>query len=95
MGFNPYFHSAPFIHEELSGNAVVSKIHKSVDYVYFYGAGASSESLKDIIHDGLKPCFQTRSDQRGPRSCSKCLFYLYRRTGHYVYFRNGVEQLFF
>ena len=58
MGFNPYFHSAPFMHEELSGNGVVSTIHGSVDFVYFYGAGASSESLKDIIHDGLKRVFK-------------------------------------
>ena len=57
MGFNPYFHSAPFIREELSSNAVVSNINGSVDFVYFYGAGASSESLKDIIHDGLKQVF--------------------------------------
>jgi len=53
MGFNPYFHSAPFIEEELGSNAVVCSIQNSVDYVYFYGAGASSESLKDIIKDGL------------------------------------------
>ena len=58
MGFNPYFHSAPFIHEELGGNGVVSSIHGNVDFVYFYGAGASSESLKDIIHDGLKRVFK-------------------------------------
>ena len=57
MGFNPYFHSAPFIHEELSSNGVVSNLHGSVDFVYFYGAGASSESLTDIIHDGLKRVF--------------------------------------
>lgn len=54
MGFNPYFHSAPFIHEELGGNATVAKIKGDIDYVYFYGAGASSESLKDIIKDGLQ-----------------------------------------
>ena len=54
MGFNPYFHSAPFIEEELGGNAVIRRIINSVDYVYFYGAGASSESLKDIIKDGLQ-----------------------------------------
>ena len=54
MGFNPYFHSAPFIEEELGSNAVVRSIKSSVDYVYFYGAGASSESLKDIIKDGLQ-----------------------------------------
>src|SRR6056300_1558590 len=54
MGFNPYFHSAPFIKEELGSNAVVRRIKNSVDYIYFYGAGASSESLKDIIKDGLQ-----------------------------------------
>ena len=54
MGFNPYFHSASFIEEELSGNEVVSEIREKVDFVYFYGAGASSETLKDIVKDGLE-----------------------------------------
>ena len=54
MGFNPYFHSASFINEELSENEVVKTIHSQVEFVYFYGAGASSESLKDIVKDGLQ-----------------------------------------
>lgn len=54
MGFNPYFHSASFIHEELSENKVVKTICNEVEFVYFYGAGASSESLKDIVKDGLQ-----------------------------------------
>ncbi len=54
MGFNPYFHSASFIHEELSENEVVKTIYSQVEFVYFYGAGASSESLKDIVKDGLQ-----------------------------------------
>lgn len=54
MGFNPYFHSAPFIEEELGGNSTMAKIKNQVDFVYFYGAGASSESLKDIVKEGLK-----------------------------------------
>ncbi|MEY2970519.1 MAG: hypothetical protein RLZZ599_892 [Bacteroidota bacterium] len=53
MGFNPYFHTAPFIQEELESNSVIAEIKTRVDYVYFYGAGSSSESLKDIIKDGL------------------------------------------
>lgn len=53
MGFNPYFHSAPFIEEELGSNEVVLKIKSKVEHIYFYGAGASSESLKDIVKDGL------------------------------------------
>ncbi len=54
MGFNPYFHSASFINEELSENEMVKTIYNQVKYVYFYGAGASSESLKDIVKDGLQ-----------------------------------------
>jgi N-acetylglucosamine kinase-like BadF-type ATPase len=54
MGFNPYFHSASFINEELSENEVVKTIRTQVEFVYFYGAGASSESLKDIVKDGLQ-----------------------------------------
>ena len=53
MGFNPYFHSAPFIEEELGSNEVIRQIKDRVDFVYFYGAGASSETLKDIVRDGL------------------------------------------
>ena len=54
MGFNPYFHSASFIKEELSENEVVKVIKNRVEFVYFYGAGASSESLKDIVKEGLQ-----------------------------------------
>ena len=54
MGFNPYFHSAAFIYEELSDNAAFKAVGSAIEFVYFYGAGASSESLKDIIKDGLK-----------------------------------------
>ena len=54
MGFNPYFHSASFIHEELSEHDVVKTICNEVEFVYFYGAGASSESLQDIVKDGLQ-----------------------------------------
>lgn len=53
MGFNPYFHSAPFIEEELGNNATVKALRSKIEHIYFYGAGASSESLKDIIKDGL------------------------------------------
>lgn len=54
MGFNPYFHSATFIYEELSDNAAFKAVGETIEFVYFYGAGASSESLKDIIKDGLQ-----------------------------------------
>ena len=54
MGFNPYFHSASFIHEELSEHHVVKTICNEVEFVYFYGAGASSESLQDIVKEGLE-----------------------------------------
>ena len=54
MGFNPYFHSATFIYEELSDNDAFKAVGSTIEFVYFYGAGASSESLKDIIKDGLQ-----------------------------------------
>jgi len=57
MGFNPFFHSAEFIQEELSSDLKIREIVGSVEQIYFYGAGCSSEELKDIIKEGLHRVF--------------------------------------
>ena len=57
MGFNPYFHSADFIGETLSNHAEISKISKTVEQVWFYGAGCSSKDLNKIVFNGLKSVF--------------------------------------
>ncbi|MDE0985973.1 MAG: ATPase [Schleiferiaceae bacterium] len=57
MGFNPYFHSASFIEEELVENEAIIKLRAKIAFVYFYGAGASSEGLQDIVKDGLTKVF--------------------------------------
>lgn len=57
MGFNPYFHSANFIRQTLLKHPEIFKIKESVDQVWFYGAGCSSESLNKIVFTGLTSVF--------------------------------------
>ncbi|GAB5556250.1 MAG: ATPase [Schleiferiaceae bacterium] len=57
MGFNPFFHSAEFIQEELSNDLKINEIIGKVEQIYFYGAGCSSDELKAIIKDGLQRVF--------------------------------------
>ena len=58
MGFNPYFHSANFISQTLLKHPEIRQIKESVDQVWFYGAGCSSESLNKIVFHGLTSVFQ-------------------------------------
>jgi glucosamine kinase len=57
MGFNPYFHDAELIASVLGGNKDLAACRDQVEEVYFYGAGASSVSLKGIVKDGLQTVF--------------------------------------
>lgn len=57
IGFNPYFHSADFVSETLNQIGHLSDIKDTVRAVYFYGAGCTSEHLRDRIQQGLKKVF--------------------------------------
>lgn len=57
MGFNPYFHSADLIEKELGSHPNLITPSSSVDMVFFYGAGCSTERLNAIIEDGLSRVF--------------------------------------
>lgn len=56
MGFNPYFHSAEKVAEELRATAL-SVWADQVQQTWFYGAGCSSDPLKAIIKAGLDAVF--------------------------------------
>ncbi len=56
-GFNPYFHDRNFILAELNSNAELSRVRKSIQSVYFYGAGCSTPQLSKKITDGLQEFF--------------------------------------
>lgn len=61
MGFNPYFHSADLIEQELKRNKDIFELADSIQAVYFYGAGCSSDELNAIVEDGLKRIFKNAS----------------------------------
>ncbi len=59
MGFNPYFHDAAFITENVrNGLKEVNLDYSQVTNVYFYGAGCSSEARNTKVADGLKALFK-------------------------------------
>ena len=57
MGFNPYFHSAQIVEQELSAHPEIPGIAANVSQIWFYGAGCSSDALNDIIKTGLTRVF--------------------------------------
>ncbi|MFT4680073.1 MAG: glucosamine kinase [Flavobacteriales bacterium] len=57
MGLNPYFHSSDFIRETLMGIDGISGRAAAVTEVYFFGAGASTDVLKEVVAKGLRMVF--------------------------------------
>lgn len=61
MGFNPYFHNETIIANAIKQNEDLFQYADQVDQVYYYGAGASSEQLKEIVRRALKRIFNKAS----------------------------------
>ena len=57
MGFNPFFHTTELVTQKLSENEFFNKTKDSIEEVYFYGAGCSSEERNAIIQKGLAAYF--------------------------------------
>ncbi|WP_313384504.1 ATPase [Chishuiella sp.] len=57
IGFNPYFVTADDISSELEKNEDLNPIAGEFKKVFFYGAGTSSEKLKEIVYNGLHNFF--------------------------------------
>lgn len=57
MGFNPYFHSAQLIEQTLRKHDQLAQIASSITHVFFYGAGCSSEALKENVQSALNRVF--------------------------------------
>lgn len=55
-GFNPHVVNSEFISNELM-NTAITGVASKVESVYFYGAGASSEPMKNVIRKGLQGVF--------------------------------------
>lgn len=57
MGFNPYFHSRPFIIGKMQECAPLSEVASQVSRVFFYGAGCSSDTLDEVVTGALGQFF--------------------------------------
>jgi len=56
-GLNPVFHDAETIENEVRSNPALMTISNSVDEVWFYGAGCSSDERNEIVRSGLRNVF--------------------------------------
>ena len=56
-GFNPYFHNARSVAAHLCDLSWVQKLRRKVEMIFFYGAGCSTEPLKNEIKCGLAQVF--------------------------------------
>ena len=57
IGLNPYFIDSKRIIEELNSSSDLLKISKSITKIFFYGAGCTEDSKKNIIFDSLNSFF--------------------------------------
>lgn len=59
MGFNPYFHTAELIYDELGKVSALQSFGSQIQFVFFYGAGCSSAALNDIVKQGISKALPT------------------------------------
>lgn len=57
MGFNPMFHPADTIAQEILKNTELAATAQQIDAVYYYGSGNSSEYYHAIVRNGLAKVF--------------------------------------
>ncbi len=57
MGFNPYFHNEATIANAVKQNDLLAQKADDVKLVFYYGAGCSSESLRNVVRRALKITF--------------------------------------
>lgn len=61
MGFNPFFHGSDFIAKQIRKNENLTATANTVNEVFFYGAGCSSDHYKQIVVHGLMQVFDKAS----------------------------------
>ncbi|MGE0088314.1 MAG: hypothetical protein AB7S50_02430 [Bacteroidales bacterium] len=58
QGFNPFFFIPEEITREVKKQFIEEKINEQIENIYFYGAGCSSDAMKEVIINGLQPVFK-------------------------------------
>lgn len=62
-GFNPFFHSASYIEEEIRQHTDLVNVASDVEAVYYFGAGCSQETKKAILVQALTSVFPNAAVQ--------------------------------
>jgi N-acetylglucosamine kinase-like BadF-type ATPase len=57
QGFNPFFFTSEEITKEVRKYFGIVETNHLIKAIYFYGAGCSSDAMKEIIMNGLQPVF--------------------------------------
>ena len=57
IGYNPFFHNEDFIKDDLKKHNDICEIANKVKQVYFFGAGCSSNELKNVVYKGFSKVF--------------------------------------
>lgn len=57
MGFNPFFHTSEVIEQEIRACQPLADIAQKIEEIYYYGAGCSQESKKEIVAKALSAVF--------------------------------------
>lgn len=60
-GLNPYYHTIESIEEVVRQN-LLPELEKSIDEVFFYGAGCDSEGKDQVVKEALDSCFPDSSN---------------------------------
>lgn len=58
IGFNPYFVNSKDIEKEIKDNQELVDIAPSINNIFFYGAGCSSDRLCEVVEKGLNKVFK-------------------------------------
>ncbi|MDZ4752799.1 MAG: ATPase [Flavobacteriales bacterium] len=61
IGLNPYFHTSEAMSSAIQANAELSGMGNEITNVFFYGAGASTETMCSIVMKGLQKVFPKAS----------------------------------
>ena len=62
IGLNPYFHTSEAMSSAIQANAELSGMGNEITNVFFYGAGASTETMCSIVMKGLQKAAISAAD---------------------------------
>lgn len=56
-GINPFFHNQEYIKKILNNNLLPALKDRDIDFIFFYGAGCSSDARRNLVKNALQSVF--------------------------------------